>query len=292
MIEANDINTLYRRALTNLVGQFAQGATASPRGMRTAEIVGATLKLNDARRCLLTWPERKLNYHFAVAEWWWILTGREDVTSIAPYCSEIAKFSDDGQKFFGAYGPPWTDQVGYVIQKLREDQDSRQAVLTIWRPKPPATKDVPCTVAMQYLARGGSLHGIVTMRSSDCWLGLPYDLFNFSRLLAVVAGELGLDVGSLQLNAGSFHLYERNLPASKALLDTYFAHVAGSHPGIAPALGDLPGLPPASLLRQSMREPMAVTQGSDAPFLPYIQVLTHRFTGVGVPHMPWSGLLK
>lgn len=293
-IEGYDFNTLYRRALFELA---RAEPNAAPRGQRTAEVLGASLKLTDARRCLLEWPERKLNYHFLVAEWWWIATGRRDVASIAPYCSEIAKFSDDGENFFGAYGPPWTSQAQYVVDKLRQDPDSRQALLTIWRQNPPETRDVPCTVAMQYLNRDGALHAIVTMRSSDCWLGLPYDVFNFSRLLAMVAGELRLQVGSLQLNAGSFHLYERNRAAALALLDTHRPQLAGlaPHPPVAAALDDLPGLVPEELATQKMVGGCLVVpnQGSDSerPFAPYLAVLNHRYAKWQPLTAPWDRVL-
>lgn len=288
--EAYDFNTLYRRALTELA---RVEPNASPRGQRTAEIVGASVLLGDARRCLLTWKERKLNYHFAVAEWWWIATGRRDVASIAPFCSEIARFSDDGADFFGAYGPPWTQQVDYVVAKLRADPDSRQALLTIWRQNPPETKDVPCTVAMQYLNRNSQLHAIVTMRSSDAWLGLPYDVFNFSMLLSLVAGELGLDVGSLQINAGSFHLYERNREAAHRMLYTH-VDVPGlpPHPGVSVALDELPGLVPDELALQPMTDARVADWDSDQKFFqPYLSVLRHRTDKHVNLTAPWAELL-
>jgi thymidylate synthase len=279
VIQGYDVNTMYRQALSRLLN-LEPGP--SPRGQATREILGQSLLLSDASRCLLTWPERKLNYHFAVAEWWWIATGRSDVASITPFCSEIAKFSDDGQSFFGAYGPPWTAQADYVVKKLRQDIDTRQAVATIWRQSPPETKDVPCTVSMQYLCRDGTLHAIVTMRSSDAWLGLPYDTFNFARLLALVAGEIGLPVGSLRINAGSFHLYERNVEKARELLNTAQSGIVETlpaHPRVAPPLDALPGLVPASLSGQAMDGTISSHDwGFPADrFESYLSVLRHRF---------------
>jgi thymidylate synthase len=101
---------------------------------------------------------------------------------------------------------------------LREDSDTRQAVMTIWTPNPGPTKDVPCTVAFQFLLRGGALNMIATMRSSDAWLGFPYDLFNFSQLLNWVAGQIGVEVGWIQMDLGSSHLYQRNFMASREVV--------------------------------------------------------------------------
>jgi thymidylate synthase len=39
-------------------------------------------------------------------------------------------------------------QLDYVVEALVKDNDSRQAVLTIWRPSPAPSKDIPCTVSI------------------------------------------------------------------------------------------------------------------------------------------------
>lgn len=223
MIQSESINALYRRVLSGFlfdddIDKDGPMFESSPRGMPIRERLGVSLRLLDTPGCVIGIPERKLNYHFMVAEFWWIASGCNDVDMISKYCDTIHRFSDDGQTFFGAYGPPWTSQLEYIVAKLREDPDSRQAVLTIWRQNPGKTKDVPCTVAMQYIVREGQLNTIVTMRSSDAWLGLPYDLFNFSRLGGIIAGKLGLHQGWVQLNLGSLHLYERDIPRARGVI--------------------------------------------------------------------------
>lgn len=186
------------------------GKPSRPRGMLVQELLGTQVVLTDLRNNVLCSTLRDLNYRFMIAEWLWIQTGREDVASIARYNKEIARFSDDGEIFNGAYGPRLSRQWDWVLAKLREDSDSRQALAVIFTPCPTPSKDVPCTVALQLLVREGKLHGIMTMRSNDLWLGFPYDLFNFSQIVNAVAGELGVDTGSLTLQAGSSHVYEAN----------------------------------------------------------------------------------
>ncbi len=167
-LKRDNANDLYLWLLKELL---ETPVLAAPRGMQIHEQLCVRLVLTDVRNSVITWPARKLNYQFMVAEGLWMMLGRDDVDMIGHYCNDISKFSDDGQKFFGAYGPPLRNQLPYVIRKLRSDSDSRQAVVTLWRPNPPDTKDVPCTVAIQFMVRDGKLHGIFTMRSSDAWLG-------------------------------------------------------------------------------------------------------------------------
>jgi len=201
-------------ALTNLI---LNGHHVSPRGQVTKEIPQRTIVV-DMRRPVLTVPARRLSYKFMAAEAWWILTGDDRVETIAPYNKVISQFSDDGETFFGAYGPKIVQQLHYVVDKLEADINSRQAGLTIWRENPPETRDVPCTVAVFFNIRDGKLNCHNFMRSSDIWLGIPYDVFNFSMLSHLICAHLNsrgqLDLlirpGNLYLTAASSHLYEWN----------------------------------------------------------------------------------
>lgn len=163
-------------------------------------------------------PARDLNYRFMLAEWLWIQAGREDVTSIAGFNSKIANYSDDGVIFAGAYGPRLSKQWNYLLSTLRKDPDSRQAVATIFTPAPEATKDVPCTLSLQVFIRGGRMHGIMTMRSNDLWLGLPHDFFNFAQIVNWLAGSLDVLPGSMTIQAGSSHIYASNYEAVDLVL--------------------------------------------------------------------------
>jgi thymidylate synthase len=157
--------------------------------------------------------KRKLGYRFMCAEAAWLLSGDNRVATIAPFSKRIASFSDDGATFFGAYGPRILPQLAYVVKILTEDQGSRQAVAVIWRENPPKSKDMPCSLSVQWLVRDDKLHCMLDMRSSDIWLGVPYDIFNFSMLSLYLLKKLspGLALGDLHLYAGSSHLYEENL---------------------------------------------------------------------------------
>lgn len=199
---------------------LANGYGVSPRGKLTKEIPQRTMTV-DMRRPVLCVPDRSLSYRFMAAEAYWILSGDDRVETIAPYNSRISDFSDDGERFFGAYGPKIIAQLAYVIEKLGSDNDTRQAGLTIWRECPPDTKDVPCTVAIFFSIRDRKLNAHVFMRSSDVWLGIPYDVFNFSMLSHLICCHLNEDYpntyapGTLYLTAASSHLYEINWADAK-----------------------------------------------------------------------------
>lgn len=202
------------------------GDPVSPRGRNTLEVVGYKALTVDMTRPVIVVPERKLGYKFLAAEAAWILSGDDKVATIAPYSKDISKFSDDGHKFAGAYGPKVVDQLEYVVDCLVKDPDSRQAVLNIWRENPGPSKDIPCTLSLQFLYREDIVHCVASMRSSDLWLGHVYDVFNFSMIAAYVAIKLRtctgrvVGLGDLHLTAGSKHVYEENFDAARLVLKT------------------------------------------------------------------------
>lgn len=190
-------------------------AHVSPRGMATREILGCKTVF-DMKWPVITVAKRKLGYRFLAAEAAWIMSGDNRVATIAPYAKHIADFSDDGVYFFGAYGPKIIQQLPHILKSLTADRDTRQAVISIWRENPPQTKDVPCTITVQWFIRNGLLHCMMNMRSSDVWLGVPYDWFNFSMMSMFILkllnniGGMKLELGDMHFYAGSQHLYSRN----------------------------------------------------------------------------------
>lgn len=210
-IEPKSANLEWSRVLSDV---FYYGRIVSPRGQKTIEIPQHTAVI-DMRRPVITIPERKLSTKFLAGEAYWILSGDDKVENIAPYNKNIANYSDDGVTFFGAYGPRIAEQLDYVTNKLLSDNSTRQALLTIWRPNPPETKDVPCTISCGFMIRDGNLDCYVYMRSNDLWLGFPYDIFNFSMLSHLVCCRLnktGLNLkpGIMYHTAASRHIYEQH----------------------------------------------------------------------------------
>ena len=202
------------------------GKESHPRGYKIKEILNYHTEIN-MKYPILTVIERKLGYKFMLREAWWIMDGRNTVDTITNYSKAISTFSNDGYHFDGAYGPRVVDQIRYIVDILVDDIDTRQAVLTIWRANPRASKDIPCTVSIQWLIRNNKIYCIDTMRSSDIWLGWPYDVFNFTMLtgyIMLLLRERGLDnleLGSLSINAGSCHLYENNFKKANQIINNY-----------------------------------------------------------------------
>lgn len=229
--------------------QLMTAAPVSPRALHTREQLDQAIRF-DARWNLLHVPERALNPRFAVAEWLWISFGLQTLEPVAQYNAGLRRFSDNGVTLTGAYGPHVAWQRHFVMRKLRQDSETRQAVIEVRRPRhrlSPSlnfhTKDEPCTLSLQFLLRERRLNCIATMRSSDVWLGLPYDAFTFSMIQNALAGELGCDLGWTSLRLGSSHLYEVNAAPADRVLNACADRIGG----LTLPSPRLPGWPPTWL---------------------------------------------
>jgi len=199
------------------------GKETAPRGKKIKEQLNMSLHVTHPRGNILVNKARNLGYRAMVAEWLWIASGTDLLAPLLQYNKNYEGFSDDGITLYGAYGPRIRKAWHQVVEVLKKDNDTRQAVLSIWAPDTRRdTKDTPCTLSLQFLIRENRLHLTVNMRSSDAWLGLPNDFYVFSQLLNEMACDVEHDIGSLTMNLGSSHLYETNYAAAEEAVE-YFS---------------------------------------------------------------------
>ena len=90
--------------------------------------------------------------------------------------------SDDGITVNSNYGyciksKYGFDQWEYIKSMLSKNPESRQAVIHIKTADNTESKDVNCTVCLQFIIRDNKLYMTTYMRSNDIWLGFPYDVF-------------------------------------------------------------------------------------------------------------------
>lgn len=223
------INYAWLKLLSNLL---TRGMEYPSRNGFMLELPQQTISI-DMSMSVLDVPSRKLNHNFMLAEAAWMIQGRDDVDYLTRFNKRMANFSDDGIILRGAYGPRIDQQISYVLDQLLASEETRQATLTTWVPNPTPSKDIPCTVAMTFMIRNGQLNMHVYMRSSDAWLGIPYDVFSFSIVAAYLTnlynealsdthahlGRRPVRIGNLYLTAASSHLYQEHVQRAHEVLN-------------------------------------------------------------------------
>lgn len=183
------------------------------------EMINAHLILTDPTYNTMCESIRRMPIRYAIGELCWYHSKNRKLSTIERFSKFWKNVSDDGVLVNSNYGhcihDKYTfDQWEMVKELLTKDKNSRQAVIHIKEPRnivKNPTKDVNCTLTLQFLIRDGKLDLIVNMRSNDIYLGLPYDLFNFTCMQIQMAMELGVNIGTYYHNVGSLHMYKKDV---------------------------------------------------------------------------------
>lgn len=218
-IIANTADELFDKTLEELLKQD----TDDVHGI-AHEIINAHLVLTDPTRNTMCNSKRKMPIRYAIGELLWYLSTNRSAKSIAPFSKFWQNIADENGNVNSNYGYCIhkkfdIDQWEVVKQLLLKNEASRQAVIHIKEPRnliEYPTKDVNCTLTLQFLIRNNKLDLIVNMRSNDIWLGLPYDLFNFTCMQIRMAMELKVDIGTYYHNVGSLHMYAADVEKVEA----------------------------------------------------------------------------
>lgn len=234
-------------------------------GHARLERLGVGFTLRDPLRRLVTHPARRINLVFHFAEALWYLAGRDDLAYLAYYAPSMRRYSADGLCLTGSahgprifrYGGGAGDQWAAAAQAIRDDPDTRCAVIQIFHPRElldPGNPDVACTLALQYILLEGRMHAITYMRAGDVYRGMVADVFSFTFLQEMMARQLRVPVGSYTHITGSLRLDQADAPRAGRLVDT--SAPAGSVPESMPALpggGNRPHLARVLELEQDLR---------------------------------------
>ena len=122
----------------------------------------------------ITNAERKWNEKYAAAEWAWYFSGDPKISKLGELHGNIPpiwkRMADKHGEVNSNYGYQWQrdHQLEYVVNKLRENPDTRHAAISIYDAKEhhKYTYDTPCTYAVQFSIINNKLCMSVYMRSN------------------------------------------------------------------------------------------------------------------------------
>jgi len=209
--------------LANAFRQSDGVRSQAGRGGPTKEILHAAISIADPRQRWILSREPPINVAFALAEVVWMMTGRRDLLFLEFWNRSFRNFVGPGPDLHAAYGYRLrnhlgVDQLVRAYEALSHNPDSRQVVLQIWdagrdMPLPDGTPigpDIPCNVVSLPKVRDGKLEWFQIIRSNDLFLGVPYNLVQFTCLQEIMAGWLKIECGSYNQISDSLHLYTRD----------------------------------------------------------------------------------
>lgn len=158
----------------------------------------------------------------AASEVAWQFQGTKDPELIMKHAPKIwGDFIEDGE-LKAAYGHRWYNQFGrnqihLAIDALKKDKTNRQIYVSTWDPsadglgQPNQPKNIPCIVGFTLNVIDNKLNMAVNMRSSDVYVGLPYDIMTYALMLDALAASIGVERGYMSFMLANAHLYQSHL---------------------------------------------------------------------------------
>lgn len=203
------INSKFRELIFEIESQYTSGLNtedASPRGLKVKEalITGFMIK---PEYCIADFEARKFNFKYLAGETYWYLLKNNSTKVIDQFSSFWKNIKNPDGTINSNYGSILLGkQMNWVINSLKNDKDTRQAIAYIGGPnfQFKGNKDFVCTQYLLFFIRNNELHMKVQMRSNDLVYGATYDMPWFSTIQQTVYLNLLQTYPELQLG-GYFH---------------------------------------------------------------------------------------
>ena len=179
---------------------------------------------------------KKLHLKSIINELIWFLSGdtntrwlKENGVSI---WDEWATEEGDLGPLYGAQWTAWPtkdggsiNQIDYVVDCLRNKPDSRRILFHGWNVEYLPDEGVspqenvragrmalpPCHLLYQFYVAEGTLSAQLLIRSSDSFLGLPYNTVSLAVLTMMLAQQCDLEPGEIIICTGDSHIYSNHL---------------------------------------------------------------------------------
>ena len=132
---------------------------------------------------------------------------------------EFAELHGDLGPVYGVQWRSWPapdgseiDQIQRVMNDLRSNPDSRRHIVSAWNV---ASLDEmalqPCHAFFQFYVAEGKLSCQLYQRSSDMFLGVPFNIASYALLTHMIAQQLDLEVGEFIWTSGDTHIYNNHV---------------------------------------------------------------------------------
>lgn len=213
-------------------------------GTGTRSIFGAQMRfdLSEGFPLLTT---KEVHFHSVVGELLWFLRGDTNIKFLQENGIKIwnAWAADNGEvgELYGGNWRNWrvspidgyptsgVDQIGALIDGLQNNPDSRRHLVSAWNVDTLPIEGIApqknvamglsalacCHYSFQCYVSDGKLSLLFNMRSSDVFLGLPFNIASYALLTHMLAQVCRLEVGELIWSGGDVHIYNNHVEQVK-----------------------------------------------------------------------------
>ena len=199
---------------------------------------GCMIKFNDINNFpLLT--TKKMFFRGIVEELLWFLRGSTDANelkakkiniwtgnSTREYLDSVGLTEYKEGELGPVYGWQWRkfgedynnpteqgkDQIRYILEELMKPDNSRRAVLSGWNPVDLNKMALPpCHILYIFNKTSKGLSCHMTLRSSDLFLGLPFNIASTALLTQILASVLHIEISEICLSICDAHIYQEHV---------------------------------------------------------------------------------
>lgn len=219
-----------------------EGIDREGRNGRTRAIFAHQVRFNldDGFPAVTT---KKLAFSVVKAELLWFLEGSSDDNRLkellggvkktiwtdnahSSYWKPKASFEGDLGRIYGVQWRTWKtadgkeiDQLGSVIEKLKNNPTDRRLVVSAWNPGELEHMALPpCHMLFQFFVADGKLSIHMIQRSCDLFLGVPFNIASYALLLSMVAHITNLKPHECILTLNDAHIYHDHFEQVKEQL--------------------------------------------------------------------------
>ncbi|MEK4660447.1 thymidylate synthase [Priestia sp. FSL H7-0729] len=199
-------------------------------GTGTQSVFGRQLRYDLSEGFPLVTTKR-IHLKSVIHELLWFLSGDTNISYLKENGVKIwDDWADENGDLGPVYGSQWRtweapngekiDQIAAVIDSIKNNPDSRRHLVSAWNvAEINNMKLPPCHFAFQFYVAEGKLSCMLTMRSVDTFLGLPFNIASYALLTHMIAQQCDLEVGDFIWSGGDVHIYSNHVDQVRTQLE-------------------------------------------------------------------------
>ena len=173
---------------------------------------------------------KKLHLRSIIHELLWFIKGETNIAYLKENKVSIwDEWADSEGNLGRVYGAQWrdwagpsgehVDQLGQVIESLKNNPDSRRHIVCAWNPGEIKLMALPpCHALFQFYVSDGELSCQLYQRSADIFLGVPFNIASYALLTMMIAQVCELTPKDFVHTFGDLHLYVNHVDQAKEQL--------------------------------------------------------------------------
>lgn len=175
---------------------------------------------------------KKIHIKSVIHELLWFLSGDTNIGYLKKNGVRIwDQWATEEGDLGPVYGKQWVNwnnkinQIENVVQKLKNKSYSRRLIVSAWNPEYVPDENIspkdnvrlgkmalpPCHMLFQLYYSERGLSCMMTQRSADLFLGVPFNIASYSLLTYMLAQQTGLEVDQFIWSGGDCHIYSNHL---------------------------------------------------------------------------------